>query len=98
MWIFLRAGDRSFNGRTAVDVELRIKAIEERLSEVETARRNEGSIMQQILELVTRIDANMSSIAGRVQALETNYSLMNAELHTVGQDVRQILELMRSIK
>jgi hypothetical protein len=54
-------------------------------------------MQQMILELVKQIDANMPNIAKRVQALETNYSVMNAELHTVGQDVRQVLEMMRRL-
>ncbi len=85
-----------------MDVETRLRAVEERLAEVETAQRNEGASMRAIFELVQRIDGNMSSVAARAQALETNFSLLNAKVDTLDRKVTdmdrkvdQILDLMR---
>ena len=55
-----------------------IRAIEERLVEVENAQRDQAVAMRTMFELVQRIDANMTSLAARVQALEMNFSLLNA--------------------
>ncbi len=74
-------------GRTPMDVEVRVRAIEERLSEVESAQRDDAAAMRTLFELVQRIDANMTSLVARVQALETNFSLLNAAVVSLGAKV-----------
>ena len=78
-----------------MEVEARLKAVEERLSEVEIAQRAEGTAMQQLFEFVKRIDANMTTLVVRTQALETNFSLLNASVSGMDKKIDQMLELMR---
>jgi len=70
-----------------MDVEVRIRAFDERLSEVESAQRDEATAMRTLFEFVQRIDANMTNLVVRVQALETNFSLLNAAVVSLGAKV-----------
>jgi chromosome segregation ATPase len=70
-----------------MDVEVRMRAFEQRLSEVESAQRDEAAAMRTLFELVQRIDANMTNLVMRVQALETNFSLLNAAVVNLGAKV-----------
>jgi chromosome segregation ATPase len=93
-----------------MDAEARFNAIEERLSEVERAQRDEAAAMRTLFEFVQRIDANMTNLVVRVQALETNFSLLNArvaaletkvdaldaKVTVIDSKLDQILTLLRS--
>jgi chromosome segregation ATPase len=93
-----------------MDAEARFNAIEERLSEVEKAQRDQATALRTMFEFVQRIDANMTTLVARVQALETNFSLLNAavvgiitrvdaldaKVTAIDSKLDQILTLLRS--
>jgi archaellum component FlaC len=65
-----------------MNMEARIRAIEERLEQVEIAHQAEAERRRRIFELVERIDSNMASIATRVSALSGNLPPANAVLNS----------------
>jgi hypothetical protein len=86
-----------------VEVETRIKALEERQAESEREQHTNATVVQDIFKSLKTIEENSSTTVARVQALETNFSLINAALHhliqrmeTIEKDAKSILEFLRN--
>lgn len=86
-----------------MDVETRIKALEERLAETETVQRSAATATQTLFDYVKRIDENVAVLVPRASALEQNFSLVNAAINNLAQgmdavrrDVASILEFLKN--
>ncbi len=63
------------------------RTIEQRLTDLELAQEAGSTAMQAMFALVQQIDANMSNVVARTQALETNFSLLNAKVDGIDKKV-----------